>query len=75
MNGSERKDSILDAMAVISFFVGMANYEENITQSQLQEVAKGIMSDIHMHLKEQDNKIDRIIELLEKEDAQNGHGI
>lgn len=69
MNGSERKDSILDAMAIISFLVGMANYEENITQSQLQETAKGIMSDIHTHLKEQDNKIDRILELLEKEDV------
>ena len=69
MNGSERKDSILDAMAIVSFLVGMTNYEENITQSQLQEVAKSIMSDIHTHLKEQDNKIDRIIELLEKEDA------
>lgn len=69
MNGSERKDSILDAMAIVSFLVGMANYEENITQSQLQETAKSIMSDIHTHLKEQDDKIDRILELLEKEDV------
>lgn len=69
MNSSNRKDAVLDAMAIVSFLVGMANYEENITQSQLQETAKSIMSDIHSHLKEQDDKIDRILELLgEKED-------
>lgn len=69
MNSSNRKDVILDAMAIVSFLVGMANYEENITQSQLQETAKSIMSDIHSHLKEQDDKMDRILELLgEKED-------
>lgn len=70
MNSSNRKDAVLDAMAIVSFLVGMANYEENITQSQLQETAKSIMSDIHSHLKEQDDKIDRILELLEeKEDV------
>ena len=69
MNSSNRKDAILDAMAIVSFLVGMANYEENITQSQLQETEKSIMSDIHSHLKEQDDKMDRILELLgEKED-------
>lgn len=69
MNSSNRKDAILDAMAIVSFLVGMANYEENITQSQLQETVKSIISDIHSHLKEQDDKMDRILELLgEKED-------
>ena len=68
MNGSNRKDAVLDAMAIVSFLVGMANYEENITQSQLQETAKSIMSDIHSHLKEQDDKIDRILELLEEKE-------
>lgn len=71
MNSSNRKDAIdaiLDAMAIVSFLVGMANYEENITQSQLQETAKSIMSDIHSHLKEQDDKMDRILELLEEKE-------
>lgn len=68
MNSSNRKDAVLDAMAIVSFLVGMANYEENITQSQLQETAKSIMSDIHSHLKEQDDKMDRILELLEEKE-------
>lgn len=68
MNSSNRKDAILDAMAIVSFLVGMANYEENITQRQLQETAKSIMSDIHSHLKEQDDKMDRILELLEEKE-------
>lgn len=52
-------------MAITSFLLGMANYTENVTQSTLQETAKGIISDIHNHLKEQDEKIDYIINMLE----------
>lgn len=52
-------------MAITSFLLGMANYNENITQNTLQETAKEIISDIHNHLKEQDEKIDYIINMLE----------
>lgn len=52
-------------MAITSFLLGMANYNENVTQSTLQETAKNIISDIHNHLKEQDEKIDYIINMLE----------
>lgn len=43
----------------------MANYNENISQSQLQEIAESIIKDVHNHLQQQDNKIDYIINLLE----------
>ena len=62
-----RNNGFYDAMAVTSFLLGMANYNENVSQSQLQETAKGIIKDIHLHLQEQDDKIDYIISLLEKE--------
>lgn len=62
-----RNNGLYDAMAVTSFLLGMANYNENISQNQLQETAKGIIKDIHLHLQEQDDKIDYIISLLEKE--------
>ena len=60
-----RNDRVLDAMAVMSFVIGLANYGENIDQSMLQEMAKNIMTDIHKHLQEQDDKIDLILERLE----------
>lgn len=61
---------MLDAMTVVGFMIGLANYEENITQSDLQEITKGVVNDIHEHLKEQDNKMDSILRLL-KEGKQN----
>jgi hypothetical protein len=58
-------------MAFIGFLIGVANYEENLSQSDVQDMIKGALRDVHEHLEEQDNKIDHIIELLEggKEDA------
>ena len=51
-------------MALIGFLIGVANYEENITQSDLQEAMKSALKDIHEHLEMQDNKIDDILMLL-----------
>lgn len=61
----------LDAMSFIGFLIGVANYEENISQSDVQGMIKGALRDVHEHLEEQDDKIDHIIELLEggKENA------
>lgn len=63
-----RNNGFYDAMAMTSFLLGMANYNENISQSQLQEIAKSIIRDIHNHLQQQDDKIDYIISLLEKKE-------
>lgn len=62
---------MLDAMAVVGFLIGLANYEENLSQSDVQDMIKGALRNVHEHLEEQDNKIDHIIELLEggKENA------
>lgn len=60
-----RNERVLDAMAVLSFVIGLANYGENIDQSTLQETATNIITDIHRHLKQQDDKIDLILERLE----------
>ena len=60
-----RNNGLYDAMAITSFLLGMANYNENVSQSQLQETAKGIVKDIRNHLQQQDDKIDYIINLLE----------
>ena len=57
---------MLDAMTVISFLIGLANYEENVDQSQLQDVAQSIINDIHNHLQEQDKKIEEILKIVKE---------
>lgn len=54
----------LDAMAYIGFIIGIANYNENLGQSDVQNMIESAINEIHEHLKEQDRKIDKIIKLL-----------
>lgn len=58
---------MLDAMTVVGFIIGLANYDENITQSDLQDAMKNVLSGIHEHLEEQDRKMDEILMLLKEE--------
>ena len=58
--------NFLDALAVISFAIGLANYDENIGQSDMQNAVSFAVSDIHSHLADQDEKINKLIALLEK---------
>ena len=66
MGENRFNQNIMDAMAIISFIIGLANYNENIGQTDLQEVVNGAIDDIHRHLQMQDNKIDNILELLKE---------
>jgi hypothetical protein len=69
MNNQGEQFSILDAIAIVSFLVGLANYSENVGQSQLQETVNEAVLDIHNHLKEQDEKLNFLLnKLQEKED-------
>lgn len=58
--------NFLDALAIISFIIGLANYDENIGQSDMQNAVSSAVSDIHLHLADQDEKIDKLIALFEK---------
>lgn len=64
--GDNKQLNMLDVMSMISFFLGIANYSENIGQSDMQEVITKFIQDMHNHLQEQDKKLDHIIELLER---------
>ena len=58
------KSDFLDALAVVSFIVGLANYSENVDQSAMSETVKAAVDDIHAHLAEQDEKIAKIYERI-----------
>lgn len=58
--------NFLDVLTIISFAISLANYDENIGQSDMQNVVSFAVSDIHSHLADQDEKINKLIALLEK---------
>ena len=59
----------------MSFLIGIANYQENLTQGDKQdllhevdEATEQAIQKVREHLAEQDKKIDRILEILKNED-------
>lgn len=71
MNDNQQLD-FLDLLNILSFVIGILNYQENLTQSDKQELLHKVDEDtqtaiqeIHNHLQMQDNKIDKIINILE----------
>lgn len=64
MRGSNEGISLLDAMALVSFFIGLANYDENIDQSSMNKTVEQAVEDIHYHLSMQDEKINEILSKL-----------
>lgn len=68
MGRDNQCNNLMDIINVLSFAMGIVNYNENVDQSTLQDTAQKIMQDIHSHLKMQDEKIDLIIDKLNKED-------
>lgn len=78
MKPQEESISILDAIAVVSFFLGLANYDENVNQSDVQKTVNSAVMDIHDHLTVQDSrlglierKLDKILSLREEENLKN----
>ena len=66
----------LDILTVMSFVIGLINLDENVTQSDKQELqhdladkADMLLQEIHTHLEIQDIKLDHIIERLEAIDG------
>ena len=64
-------NSFLDVLNVASFLIGVANYNENLTQTDKQELMSGVdkqtsvlLSELHAHLDSQDKNIDKILTML-----------
>lgn len=65
-SGTNGEITFLDTIGIMSFLIGVQNLDLNITQDDMQYV----LADIHRHLQQQDEKLDRI--LKELEDLKNG---
>lgn len=57
--------TILDAMTIVSFMIGLANYGENIDQSTMSKTVQAAVDDIHRHLADQDEKLSKLLTKLE----------
>ena len=66
-SGANGEFTFIDIISLISFYVGLENLSSNISQEDVQGVAEDILNEIHQHLKTQDEKIDRILEVLQDE--------
>ena len=63
--------SFIDIISIASFLVSIENLEENLTQSDKQDLQKDLsdkadllLKEIHEHLERQDQKIDEILRRL-----------
>lgn len=52
--------NLLDTLALVGFVIGLANYDENVSQSQVQALIDKALTDIHNHLQDQDIKLQSI---------------
>ena len=66
--------SFIDLINIVSFCVGLQNLDLNISQENLDNQTQELdgrlresVADIHEHLRKQDAKIDKIIEVLNDE--------
>ena len=66
MNGNQNQLGLLDILTIVSFVVGIANYEETIDQNKLQDILNDVLKGVHEHLKEQDRKIDEILDYVKR---------
>lgn len=67
------KDNIMDALAMLSFLVGVANYNENLTQNDKDDIMKrldaqtvDILEKLTAALNEQNIMLKEILRRLEK---------
>ena len=65
-------NSLFDVLNVISFLIGVANYNENLTQTDKQELihkldkqTSELLSQLNAHLERQDENIDKLLTMLE----------
>ena len=73
-SGENGQLTFLDTVNLISFMIGLMNLNENLTQGDKQDLletfsqkADDLLNEIHSHLKQQDIKIDRILEEIQND--------
>lgn len=55
----------LDLITILGFWVDVKNYEETLSQSDVQKLVQDAVDRINGHLEEQDRKLEKILDKLE----------
>ena len=70
-NGNIFDQNAMDILAIVSFLVGIANYNENLTQSDkddiirhLDQQTRDILHEVQRSLEKQNNMLEQILERL-----------
>lgn len=70
-SGDNGEFTFLDTLSILSFAIALENLDANLTQNDKQELMEELnkktdrlLNEIHNHLKEQDKKLDSIIEVM-----------
>lgn len=73
-SGKNGEYTLLDILSIFSFIIGLQNYDMNVDQNDMQELQhqfnkqlESVVGDIHKHLQLQDEKIDRILRILNED--------
>ena len=68
----------LDYLNIASFWIGLMNLDQNMTQNDKQELqqqlntsVEKLLNELHTHLERQDNKINEILAKLEADKNDN----
>ena len=66
-------DDFIDALSIVGFIIGLLNYEENLSQSDKDDIIEGssrdaerILEHINKHVDEQNEMLKEIIERLDR---------
>lgn len=70
-NGEFGQFTFLDMVSLMSFFLTLMNLNENLSQNDKQDILENLsnrsdllLKEIHEHLQNQDEKIDKILEVI-----------
>lgn len=73
-SGDRGEFTFLDIVALMSFFIGVINLDENLTQSDKAELQESLsqkadllLGEIHDHLEKQDALLQKILEELQND--------
>lgn len=73
-SGQNGQLTFIDLLSMLSFLIGLMNLEENLTQGDKQDLmteldkkTSALLTEIHNHLTDQDDRLTRIEALLRKE--------
>lgn len=80
-SGTNGELTALDILNVLSFIIGLKNFDLNIDQNDMDnqtreidkrasELVNNAIAEIHQHLEKQDQKINKILEVLQVENHQ-----